>query len=102
MARKTKKVRPVGAMEANVEKMEAQLKTWAVQIDGLTAKAEQAGEQAKIDFRQGIDDLKAKRAAAQIKVEEFKAAGSEKWEGFKGGIERAWGEIEVAFKELKL
>jgi hypothetical protein len=37
-----------------------------------------------------------------VKVEEFKVAGSEKWEGFKVGIERAWGEVEDAFKELKL
>lgn len=26
---------------------------------------------------------KTKRAAAQVKVEEFKVAGAEKWDGFK-------------------
>ena len=82
----------MGPMEANIDKMEAQLKQWAVLIDSLAAKAE---------YRLSIDDLKAKRAVAQAKVDEFKAAGIEKWEGFKAGIERAWSDLEIAFNELK-
>ena len=98
MRPKSRKDRPVGPMEANVDKMEAQLKRWAAQIDGLAAKA---GTPARLEYRQSIDDLKAKRAVAQAKVGEFKAAGSEKWEGFKAGIERAWSDLEVALRELK-
>ena len=91
----------MGPMEANIDKMEAQLKQWAVLIDSLAAKAEKAGARAKIEYRLSIDDLKAKRAVAQAKVDEFKAAGIEKWEGFKAGIERAWSDLEIAFNELK-
>ena len=101
MGPKGRKGRAAGPIEANVDKMEAQLKQWAARIDGLAAKAEKAGAQAKIEVRLSIDDLKAKRAVAQAKLDEFKTAGSEKWDGFKAGIERAWGEIETAFNELK-
>ena len=91
----------MGPMEANVDKMEAQLKLWTAQIDGLAVKAEKTGAQARIECRQNIDDLKARRAVAQAKVDEFKAAGSGKWEEFKAGIERAWSDLEVAFSDLK-
>ena len=92
----------MGSMEANVDKMEAQLKLWAAQIDGMAAKAEKTCPWAKIECHQGIDDLKARRAVAQAKVDEFKAAGSEKWEEYKAGIEHAWSDLEVAFRNQKL
>jgi hypothetical protein len=101
MGPKNRKDRAIGLMEANVEKMEEQLKRWAAQIDGLAAKAHKAGAQAEIEYRLSIDDLKAKRVIAQLKVDEFKTAGSEKWDGFKAGIELAWRDIEDAFQELK-
>ena len=101
MGPKGRKGRYVGPMEANVDKMEMQLKLWATQIDDLAARAEKTGAQAKIECHQSIDDLKAKRAVAQAKVDEFKVAGSEKWERFKAGIERAWSDLETAFNELK-
>jgi len=101
MGTMNRKKRSMGPMEANVDKMEAQLKQWAAQIDVLVEKAGKAGAQAGIEYRLSIDDLKAKRVIAQAKVDEFKAAGSEKWEGFKAGIERAWSDLEDAFRELK-
>jgi hypothetical protein len=91
----------VGPLEANVDKLEAQLKLWAAKIDVLAAKADQAGAQAGIDYRAGIDDLKAKRVVAQAKIDEYKAAGREKWEGFKAGIELAWSDLETALANLK-
>ena len=92
----------MGPMEANVDKMEAQLKLWAAQIDVLAAKVDKTCPWAKIECRQGIDDLKARRAVAQAKVDEFKAAGSGKWEEYKAGIEHAWSDLEVAFRNQKL
>jgi thiamine monophosphate kinase len=48
-----------------------------------------------------IDDLKTKYQAAQTKLAELKAAGGEKWEVLKTGVESAWSELEAAFKKLK-
>jgi hypothetical protein len=101
MGLKGRKDRSVGLAEANVDKMEAQLKLWIAQIDSLAAKADMAGAKAGIDYRLSLDDLKVKRAVAQSKVDEFKAAGIEKWEEFRAGIECAWSDLESAFQELK-
>ena len=91
----------MGQMETNVHKMETQLKLWAMQIEGLAAKAEKTGAQARIEYRQNIDDLKARRVVLQAKIDEFKAAGSGKWEEFRAGIEHAWSDLEAAFCNWK-
>ena len=88
-------------IEAHIEKMEKQLKHWGAKLDEFLAKADQAGAEAKIEYRKRIDDLKLKHQVAQSKLDEFKAAGSEKWETLKTGVESAWNELDVAFKKLK-
>jgi len=89
-------------MEANVDKMEAQLKLWARQIDVLAARPGKTGAKVRIEYLQNIDELKLRRAVAQVKVDEFKAAGIGKWEKLKGGIELAWSDLEAAFRDMKL
>ena len=90
----------MGTMEAHVAMMDKQLKLWAVKLDKLVADAEKAGAEVKVDYRKGIDDLKAKHKVVQAKLDELKAAGSAEWETFKAGVESAWNEFEVAFKKL--
>ena len=87
--------------QAHIGKMEAQLKNWGATLDGLVAKADAAGAEAKFDHRKRIDDLKAKHKQAQVKLEEFKTAGSEKLDTLMAGFEGAWNELEVAFKNMK-
>jgi hypothetical protein len=86
--------------EEHVGKLETQLKHWGAQLDEFVAKADRAGTTARIDNRKRIDDLKAKVHAAQSKLEEVKAAGSEKWDTLKTGVESAWNDLELAFKKL--
>jgi hypothetical protein len=86
--------------EAHVGTMEQQLKEWGAKLDGLVAKADTAGTEAEIGYRKRIDDLRAKYRVAESKLDELKAAGSEKWETFETGVESAWNELRVAFKEL--
>jgi peptidoglycan hydrolase CwlO-like protein len=87
--------------QADVGKLETQLKQWGAKLDELVAKADRAGTTARIDNRKRIDDLKAKVQAAQSKLDEVKTAGREKWETLKTGVESAWAELELAFKKLK-
>ena len=87
-------------MEAQVGKMETQLKQWGAKLDELTTKAGEAGAEVKIDYRKGIDEVKAKHQAAQSKLDEVKAAGCEKWGTLKSGVESSWNELAVAFKKL--
>ena len=87
--------------QAHVGKMEAQLKRWGSQLDGLVAKAQEAGTEAKDDYRQAVAELKAKHQAAQAKLDELRAVGTDKWEVFKTGVESAWSDLETAFKKLR-
>jgi hypothetical protein len=86
--------------DARVGKMETQLKQWGAKLDELVAKAEEAGAEAKIDYRKRIDDLKSKHQEVQSKLAELRAAGGEKWEILKHGVESAWKELEVAIKKM--
>lgn len=88
-------------VETHIGKLEAQLSHWGAKLDELVTKAEQGGAEAKHDTRRRIDELKAKHRAAQAKLEEFKAAGSVRWDQFKTGVESACSELENAFKALK-
>ena len=87
-------------IDRNVDKLEAQLKLWSAKFDELVAKANVAGQQAKIDSRKQLDELKSRLAVARTKLEEAKAAGSEKWGILKDGVEHAWEELEGMFKKL--
>jgi hypothetical protein len=87
-------------VEANVGKMEAELRQWGVKLDKLMAKAEAAGAEVKSDYRKGVEDLKGKYKVAQSKFAESKAAGSAKWGILKTGLEAAWNDLEAAFKKM--
>jgi len=87
-------------MESHLGKMEAQLKTWGADLDGLLAKAQAAGAEAKLEQHQRIEELKEKHQKVQARLDELKAQHSEKWSAFKVGVEGAWKELEAAFKHL--
>ena len=87
-------------VDKNLSKLESQLKLWAAKFDEVVAKANVAGQQAKVDSRKQLDELKSKLQVAQSKLDEAKAAGVEKWETLKQGLERSWQELESAFKKL--
>ena len=85
----------------HVGKLEAQLKQWGARLDQVVAKVEKVGTEVNAEKRQRVDELKAKYQAAQSKFGELKAAGSEKWDTLKTGVETAWSDLEAAFKKLK-
>lgn len=86
--------------QENLGKFETQLKQWGAKLDEFVAKADRAGTTARIDNRKRIDDLRAKCQAAQSRLDEVKAAGDDKWETLKIGVESAWSELEIAFKKI--
>jgi hypothetical protein len=87
-------------VEWHIGKMEAELKQWGVRLDKLMAKADASGTGAKIDYRHRLDDLSEKYAAAEARLTELKAAGINKWDTYKGGVETAWSELATAFTKL--
>lgn len=88
-------------MKAAVEAMEAQLKLWGLKIDNLAAKTQAVGVQAGFDALMYVDELKALRAIAQSKLDEFKAAGGTRQSRLKVELKSAWGELDAAFRNPK-
>ena len=86
--------------DAELGKMEAELRQWGTRLDNLLAMAEVVGTTARIDYRKRLDDLKAKYDAAEAKLIELKTAGSGNWDAQKGGVETAWSELAKAFTNL--
>jgi hypothetical protein len=87
--------------QENIGKRETQLRQWGARLDQVVAKAEKVGAEVNAAKRQRVDEVRTKYQAAQSKLDECKAAGSEKWETFKTGLETAWSDLETAFKKLK-
>jgi hypothetical protein len=83
-----------------VSKLEEQLELWAAKLNEVAARARVVGQQANIDSRRQLGELKTRLASAQSKLDEAKAAGSEKWDTFRHGVEHTWQELEGAFKKL--
>ena len=87
-------------METHLARLETKLVQWGARLDELMDNVEEAGADAAIARRKRIDELKAKHKLAKAKLDELKAAGSDKWETFKSGVESAWHELDVDFKKL--
>jgi hypothetical protein len=87
-------------LDKNLSKLEEQLKLWNARLYELLAKASVTGQEAKIESRKQLDELKSKLEGAQAKLAEAKTAGSEKWDTFRRGVENTWQELEGAFKKL--
>jgi hypothetical protein len=92
--------KPMETMEMHAEKMETKLNQWLTKLDELVAKTKEAGTDVKSDYRQRIDELRAKYQVAQAKLAELRAAGRGNWESFKAGVESSWNDIETAYKNL--
>jgi hypothetical protein len=84
-----------------VGKIETRLRQLGTKLDKLVAKADEAGSEAKTEYRKQIDHIKDKHAVVQGKLTAFRAAGGQKWDNFKSGVETAWHDLENAFKALK-
>jgi hypothetical protein len=84
-----------------VGKIETRLRQLGAKLDKLVVKADEAGTEVKVEYRKQIDCIKDKHAVVQGKLTEFRAAGGQKWDNFRGGVETAWHDLENAFKALK-
>lgn len=84
-------------VEESLSKMEGQLKLWGAKLTEATGKV---GAQAKAESKKQLAELKIMLDDARAKLDEAEAAGHDKWETLKDGVEHAWEEIESTFKKL--
>ena len=68
------------------------------------AKAEKAAAQGRIEYQKKLEQSKAqeKHDQARQKLNEVKAAGEERWEALKSGLEGAWKELKKTVESTKM
>ena len=75
--------------DAYVQKIKAKLDEWNAEIDRLEAQARQKEADAQTSLQEQIDQVKAKRRAAEEKLDDVRQAGGDAWEDLKSGVELA-------------
>ena len=90
----------MASRQAYVQKLNAQLKEWDAKLDQLSAKAQKATADARINYENELEGLKARRGVAQKKLEELGQRGENAWEDMKDGIERVWDEMGKAVEKV--
>jgi uncharacterized protein with von Willebrand factor type A (vWA) domain len=91
----------MGTRDEYVKKMLVKLEEWNTEINTLSAKAEKVTANARHEFSEQIDSLKARQAAARQKVEELQHSGDGAWEDMKSGIEMAWSAMGEAIDSAR-
>jgi len=87
--------------DAYVEKLKARLDEWNADIDKLAAKAAQAEAEAKIEYQNKLDKLRAKRDDVKDKLLTVQQAGDGAWEGLKEGLENSWEILKMSLNKAK-
>jgi chromosome segregation ATPase len=80
------------------QKVNAELEKINARIDHYQAKAREAKADAAIHYHDALEQLIAKRDAAQSKLDELQQASGEAWEDMQQGFKNAWNELSVAFQ----
>ncbi|GAB4357675.1 MAG: hypothetical protein Kow0060_11150 [Methylohalobius crimeensis] len=82
--------------DAYVQKMKAKLDEWNAELDKLSAQAEAAEADAKLEYQDQIDELEKLRNQARQKLGEVESASDDAWEDVRQGAEAALNEMNNA------
>jgi len=84
-----------------IDKAKARLEQWEAEIDKLKARMDEAGADARIEYREELDDLRKRRTEAKEKLSKLADAGDDAWDDVRQGLEAAWDKAESAFKKAR-
>lgn len=82
------------------EKVKIQLNKLSANIDELKAKSRQASAEASLQYNNLIEELSAKRDAAEAKLQEMQDTTGDAWVTLREGFERAWSDLSESFAEV--
>lgn len=86
-------------MEGQVGKMEAQLRELGLALNAIeAASAIAAPDDAR---RRTIVDLKVQHRRVEKKLNDLKMSSNHEWGKHKLGLEKAWSELDAAFRRLR-
>lgn len=78
-----------------IDSLAAELKEWSAQIDLLTAKADNAAADMKLQYNEEIDGLRAKQHAAAEKIKELEKSSGDAWETVKETADKVWDDLRT-------
>ena len=84
-----------------IGRIETRLRQLGTRLDRLAAKADKAGTEITADYSKQIGHAKDKQAVVRERLNAFRAANGQKWDNFRGSVESAWRDLEMAFRALK-
>ncbi len=87
--------------DAYVEKLKGNIAAWNGEIDEFQAKADKAKDDAQVEIKKQIEEMKAKRLALEGKMADLQNASEEAWEDVKGGVDVARQILGQAVKAAK-
>ena len=94
-----------GSREHYQVQIESMLNEWGEEIEKIRKKVDKLGSEAKGNYREQIEDLRARQETARKKLEDLKRTGGEAWEDLRIGADAALDElkkgVEGAVAKLK-
>jgi len=87
--------------DAFVQKLKAKIDEWNAEIDRLSARADQAEDEARAEYHNEIQRLKLYQEYPEHKLKEIQEAGQEAWEDLKSGAEMAFDAMSEAINSAR-
>jgi hypothetical protein len=90
----------MGKKEEYIDKLSAQLKVWSARMDEFAEKAEHEALEHKTKLQREIEEFKARRLEAQIKLKQIKETTGDAWETLVTGMDRAWEDMKETVHQV--
>lgn len=87
--------------DAYKQKMSAQLKEWAAQINLLEAKVKNVSADIQIMRAKQLAELRVKQNAAYEKMQELEKASGEAWNQVKVTADKIWDDLKVGIADVQ-
>jgi uncharacterized coiled-coil DUF342 family protein len=87
--------------DAYVQKLKARIDEWNADMDKLTARADQADAEAKIECNKKLKELRSKINDVEDKIAALQQAGEDSWEEIMVGLEKTWDAFKESFTKAK-
>ena len=84
--------------DAFVQTMKAKLDEWNAEIDRLSAKADAAQADTKLEYNKQVEALKKQREDALQRLNELQSASEGAWEEMRAGVDASWDKMTDALK----
>lgn len=91
----------MGLKEAYLDRVEAQIKEWDADFEKMKAKAQIASAEARIEYYNKLEGLKARSEQFKTEFKSFKECSSEAFDELKLGLDKAYDEMSSTFSDFK-